>query len=91
MVDKNLTQQLIKDISSSLARADIANRIGDKPDELKNLLYAIQDICVLLHNLLNDRVDAETAKTYVIQLENCSKRAKELLEAGVITVTEKEA
>jgi len=75
-----LITHLTKDISSSLARSYIANRNGDKADELKYLLYAVHDISILLLNRFDDLIDEDTAKEYAIQLVNTSKRIREIME-----------
>lgn len=76
------TRHRIKDISSAYARADAASREGNDVDELKYLLYAVNDISGLLLLKFDDRIDDQTAHEYAASLENSGHRIREIFEEG---------
>ena len=77
------TRQLIKEISSNFANADIDNRIGEDANELKHLLLAINSITVMLQGNLNGKIDHTIASSYANTLKDTVNRVNNLIEAGV--------
>lgn len=72
----------IKDISSAYARADAASREGNDADELKYLLYAVQDISGLLLLKFDDRIDDCTSYEYATSLESSAQKIKKIFGRG---------
>ena len=70
----------IKNISSNYIRAQQAEREGDDRTELRLLLFAVQDISVLLKAWHTDRRDAAMAISYAKSLHNTTARIQTLIE-----------
>ena len=70
----------IKNISSNYIRAQQAEREGDDRSELRHLLFALQDISVLLKEWHTDRRDAAMAISYAKSLHNTTARIQTLIE-----------
>ena len=69
-------------ISSNYVAADMAGRAKDNDGELKHLLYALQDCCVLL-NLYRDGgwgIEKELALSYAKSAANTAIRIEALVE-----------
>lgn len=74
-----VARRRIKDISSAYARADAASREGNDADELKHLLYAVNEISGLLLLKFDDRIDDQTAYEYATSLVSSAKRIESIL------------
>ena len=75
------TRKVIRDISSSFARANGAKTDGDTYEEIKYLLYAMQDIGVLIHRNADGRTTDDEAKSYAATLVSSSARIRDIMFA----------
>ena len=73
------TKSIIRDISSAFARAKSAKTGGDSVEELKYLLYAVQDISVLILRNSDGRAPDDVAKSYTTTLVSSSARIRDIL------------
>ena len=75
------TKLIIQGISSSFARAHAAKTAGDSAEELKYLLYAVQDIDVLILRNMDGRTPDDVAKSYAATLSSSSARIRDIIFA----------
>jgi hypothetical protein len=70
----------IKNILSYFIRAQRAESEGNDREELRHLLFAVQDISELLEARVNNRMESSMATSYAESLCHCAARIKELIE-----------
>ena len=73
------TKSIIRDISSSFVIAKSAKNRGDSNEELKYLLYAVQDISVLILRNCDGHTPDDIAKSYAATLVSSSARIRDIL------------
>jgi hypothetical protein len=74
------TRQLIRDISSSYARANSASHENDDASELHHVLLATRNVLVLLHHRRDD-LDETMANSYSLALIDSAVRIRDLISA----------
>jgi hypothetical protein len=72
---------LAERVESNLARAQSANHAGDHRDELRSLLFTVQDVATLLVMWHRGKVLDTTAEKYAEMQLSVSLRIKELVVA----------
>ncbi len=75
------TKAIIRDISSAVVRAESAKNGGDYHEELKYLLYTIQEISVLILRNGDGRTTDDIAKSYATTSVSSSARIRDILFA----------
>lgn len=75
-------QHRIKYITSAYIRADAARAEGDNAEDLKYLLYAVQDISGLLILTFDNQIDNVTAVEYATSIESSVQRIGEIFGEG---------
>ena len=73
------TKAIIRYISSAFAKAESAKNGGDSVEELKYLLYAVQDISILILRNSDGRTTDDVAKSYAATLVSSSARIRDIL------------
>jgi hypothetical protein len=72
---------LAERVGSNLARAQSANHAGDNGDELRSLLFTVQDVATLLVMWNRGKIPDKTAEKYAEMQSSVSLRIKELVVA----------
>lgn len=70
---------LAERVESNLARVQSANHDGDNGDELRSLLFAVQDVATLLVMWNRGKIPDKAAEKYSETLSEVSLRIKELV------------
>lgn len=77
------TKQLVKDISSSINKADTAKFNGDAIDELKYRIFTMHDIATILLRYLDGRIDRPCAESYATSLPEIADRINDIFETEI--------
>ena len=76
-----ITKEIIRDITSSYMKADHAAAVDEPEDELKHLLFAVNDISALLLLHLDGRISDACARGYVASQWDSVKRISDIYDA----------